>query len=66
MRNFNGSLMEDRVNWYMKIVKIKYADKTVDEIIDIIENGDDNLRFNSEEEKEYFRFKWILNYSIKL
>jgi hypothetical protein len=66
LKSFNESkrdwlfrlLMEDRVNWYIKIAKIKYADKTADEIIDIIENGDESLKFNSDEEKELFKYKW--------
>ena len=58
LKSFNESMMEDRVDSYIKIAKIKYADKTADEIIDIIENGNENLRFNSEEEKELFKYKW--------
>ena len=58
LKSFNESLMEDRVDWYIKIAKIKYADKTADEIIDIIENGNESLKFNSEEEKELFKSKW--------
>ncbi len=50
--------MEYRVESYIKIAKIKYAEKTADEIIDIIENGNESLRFNSEEEKELFKYKW--------
>lgn len=53
--------MEDRVDYYIKIAKIKYSDKSAVEIIDIIENGNENLRFNSEEEKELFKSKWNLN-----
>ena len=58
LKSFNESLMEDRVDWYIKIAKVKYADKTADEIIDIIENGNESLRFNSEEEKKLFKSKW--------
>jgi hypothetical protein len=36
----------------------KYADKSADEIIEIIENGAEGLRFNSEREKELFKLKW--------
>jgi len=58
LKSFNESIMEDRVESYINIVKIKYPDKTADEIIDIIENGNETLRFNSEEEKELFKYKW--------
>lgn len=61
LKGFNEGLIEDRVDWYIKIAKIKYADKSADEIIDIIENGNESLRFNSEEEKKLFKSKWILN-----
>jgi hypothetical protein len=49
---------EERADWYIKIAKIKYADKSADEIIEIIENGAEGLRFNSEREKELFKLKW--------
>jgi hypothetical protein len=58
---------EERVDWYIKIASIKYTDKTAsikytdktaDEIIEIIENGTEGLRFNSEREKELFKLKW--------
>lgn len=52
------SFTEERVDWYMKIARIKYAGKTADEIIEIIENGTEGLRFNSEEEKELFKHRW--------
>ena len=58
LKSFNKSMMEYRVDYYIKIAEIKYTDKTADEIIDIIENGNENLRFNSEDEKELFKYKW--------
>lgn len=57
MKNLK-SLTEDRVNWYIVIAKIKYPYKTADEIISIIENGNEELKFNSKKEKELFRTKW--------
>lgn len=65
LRKFNEGIIEDRVNSYIKIAKIKYADKTADEIIDIIENGNENMRFNSDEEKNLFKSKWSNVDSIK-
>ena len=56
--NHNESHMEDRTDWYIKIAKRAYADKTADEIIDIIENGNEMLKFNSDEEKKLFKSKW--------
>jgi len=58
LKSFNEGLIEDRVGWYIKIAKIKYNDKTADEIIDIIENGNDNMKFNSDEEKRLFKTEW--------
>jgi Cdc6-like AAA superfamily ATPase len=52
------SIMDSRVDSYIVIAKIKYADKTADEIISIIENGTEELRFNSKKEKELFRTRW--------
>lgn len=50
--------LQARVDWYIKIANIKYPNLSADEIIDIIENGNENLRFNSEEEKNLFRKEW--------
>jgi len=58
LKKFNESLTEDRVNSYIKIAKIKYPNLSADEIIDIIEKGNESMRFNSEEEKDLFRTKW--------
>jgi hypothetical protein len=56
--NYEKTIIEDRVDSYITIAKIKYPDKTADEIIYIIENGTDGMRFNSKEEKELFSAKW--------
>jgi len=58
LKKFNESLSEDRVDSYIKIAKVKYPNLSADEIIDIIEKGNESMRFNSEEEKDLFRTKW--------
>lgn len=51
-------ISKSRVDSYITICKIKYKDLSADEIIDIIENGNEVLRFNSEYEKNLFKKRW--------
>lgn len=48
---WKNSLMKDRINSYLRMAEIKYPTLTSDEIIEIIENGNTELRFNSDKEK---------------
>jgi hypothetical protein len=49
---------EVRVNSYLKIARDKYKGKTADEIIDIIDRGNPELRFVNDEERELFKQEW--------
>lgn len=52
---WKNSLMKDRINSYLRMAEIKYPTLTSDEIIEIIENGNTELRFNSDKEKNLFK-----------
>jgi len=49
---------EVRVNSYLKIARDKYKGKSADEIIDIIDKGNPDLRFMNDQERELFRQEW--------
>lgn len=55
---WKNSLMKDRINSYLRMAEIKYPTLTSDEIIEIIENGNTELRFNSDKEKNLFKEEW--------
>ena len=52
---WKNSLMKGRINSYLRMAEIKYPTLTSDEIIEIIENGNTELRFNSDKEKNLFK-----------
>jgi hypothetical protein len=59
-RNFDliKEIELSRVKSYIVIAKSKYPNSTADEIIGIINNGNDNLKFNSKEEEKLFKKLW--------
>lgn len=48
---FNESIIMYRIDNYIKYAKIKYPDLTADEIIEIIDNKNNELAFNSDKER---------------
>lgn len=58
LRSFNEGMTEDRVDIFIKIAKAKYADKTAEQIIEIINSGNEMSKFNSKKEERLFKSKW--------
>jgi hypothetical protein len=54
----HNKFREERVNSYLKIARTRYKGKTADEIIDIIDRGNPELRFVNDEERELFKQEW--------